>query len=279
MSDLIALEALKRDLEQSCLTGTIKRVEVREEKLLRGTDPQALQDALANARFTQVLRKGKYLLLKTDHGQTLIVSMQRDADLSCVPFPATDHDADAKLIITFDDGHTLDVTIPSMNDLLYYFPTTDERVMDPLRTVGPDPRDMSYMEFRRALSQRTEPTFPIWKALQAQHLIAGLDGALADEICFQARVRPDRRVSDLLRADWERLYDKMQKILKTVEQVGGNMDELDKRGFLMPRRGNDRGCPSGEGIAVLHFDGTNAAYYCPSCQEDAPWEGKKANFW
>lgn len=279
MSDLIAIEACKRDLEKTCLHGAIKRVEVREEKLLRGTDPHALQDALSNAHFTQVQRKGKFLLLKTDRGQTLIVSMNQDADFECVPYPATEHPSDTMLIVTFDDGHTMDLRIPSMNDLLYYFPTTDERVMEPLKALGPDPRDMSYMEFRKALSERTEPTFPIWKALQTQHLIAGLDQALADEICFQARVRPDRQVSDLLRADWERLYDKMQKILRTVEAVNGDMDELDKRGFLMPRRGNDRGCPSGEGIAVLHFDGTNASYYCPSCQEDAPWEGKKANFW
>lgn len=279
MSDLIAIEARKRDLEKTCLQGAITRVEVREEKVLRGTDPQALQEALANARFTRVMRKGKYLLMQTDHGQTLIVSMQEDADLSCVPFPATEHSADARLILTFDDGHTLDLRVPSMHDLFYYFPTTDERVMEPLRNVGPDPRDMSYTEFRKALSQRTEPSFPIWRALQAQHLISGLDPALADEICFQARIRPDRPVSELLRADWERLYDKMQKILRFVEQVNGDMDALDKRGFLMPRRGTDRGCPSGEGIAAIPFDAHHVAYYCPSCQEDAPWEGKKAKFW
>ncbi|MNX07656.1 Formamidopyrimidine-DNA glycosylase [compost metagenome] len=279
MSDLIAIEARKRDLEKTCLNGTLKRVDVRNAKLLRGIDPQALQQALVNARITQLQRKGKYLLLQTDRGQTLIVSMQEDADLACVPYPATEHSADAGLILTFDDGHTLDLRLPSMNDLFYYFSTTDERLMDPLKTVGPDPREMTFTEFRKALGERTEPSFPIWQALLSQHLISGLDPALADEICFQGRVRPDRPVSKLLKAEWERLYDKMQKILKTVSEVSGNMEELDKRGYLMPRRGNDRGCPSGEGIAVLHFPGSQTSYYCPSCQEDAPWEGKKANFW
>lgn len=279
MSDLIAIEARMRDLEKTCLNGVIKGVEVRDAKRLRGADPQALQQALANARITQVMRKGKYLLLKTDRGQTLIVSMHADADLACVPYPAVDHPAHATLILTFDDGHTLDLCIPTMNDLFYFFPTTDERVMEPLKAVGPDPREVSYMEFRKALGERSDPTLPIWRALITQHLISGLDPALADEICFQARVRPDRQVSDLLRADWERLYDKMQKILRTLEAVNGDMAELDKRGYLMPRRGTDRGCPSGEGMAVIHFTGTEASYYCPSCQEDAPWEGKKADFW
>ncbi len=278
MSDLIAIEARKRDLERTCLNGTIMRVEVRDEKLLRGTDPHALQDALARARFTQVLRKGKFLLLQTDRGQTLIVSMYADADLACVPSPATDHPTDARLIVHFDDGHSMDLRVPSMNDLLYFFPTTDERAMEPLQGLGPDPREMTYMDFRKALSEKIEPSTPLWIALLSQHRIAGLDPALADEICFQGRVRPDRPVSTLLRADWERLYDKMQKILKAVAELNGDMQELDRRGYLMPRRGNDRGCPSGEGISVLHLDGQKS-YFCPSCQEDAPWEGKKADFW
>lgn len=281
MSHLITIEERKRDVERSCLSGTIKRIEVLEPKLLRGADAGTLQNRLANHRIVDVQRKGKNLLFFTDAGQTLILSMDHDADLQCEAAPAFEHAPDARIIIHFDDGHTLDLRFPSLKDRFYFFPTTELKELDPIRDLGPEPQHLRYVEFRDRLDSKSYPNTTIHEALLDQRNLAGLNPELVDEICFQAGVRPDRKLGDLLRSEWESLFDRMQHVLKMVSLYthDGHPEELDRLGFLMPRRGTTRGCPkTGETLQVLHFQHSES-YFCPSCQPEGVSEEKKTGYW
>lgn len=276
MPELIQIEERQRMIRETCLGGTIKKAEVLDRNALRGLSPKELQETLANSRLVDVQHKGLNLLLFTDKGNMLVLTMQGGADVECQPAPVLEHSTDARVILHFDDDHTLDFRLPSLRDHFLFFPTTDVNVT-PLSEVGPEARDISYEAFRDQM--RANAHFTIFDFLNGQRYVSGLSPADIDEICFQARVRSDTHINHLLRTQVKTLYDKMQKILRRIEEVKGDFAQLDQFDFLMPRRGNDRGCPrDGSGLKVLHFDQARS-YYCPKCQVETPFDKKRMCYW
>lgn len=277
MAELLEVEQRKRLVHDTCLGGKITRIEVRKDEPLRGISADELQAKLANSHLVNIQRKGKNLVLITDRGSSLLFSMNEDADLSFQESPVTEHATDARIILHFDNGNTLDFRFPSLRDRFYFFPSTDLATLPPLQAVGPEPAELTYPEFRERL--KTCLDLPIHAILTSQQYLSGIGPAFADEICFQAGIRPDRRLGDLLHSEWESLYEQMQAVLRKAEEVQGDQRKLDQLGFLMPRRGTDRACPRcGGALEVLHF-GNVRSYFCPHCQDGQAKEAKKMRFW
>lgn len=277
MPELVEVEKRERMLRDRCVGMRIDHVEVRQPHALHGIDATELQHLLAKAHLVDVRRKGQNLVLVTDRGSSLVLTMHTDADLTIQEAPAPEHPSDARVILHFDDGHTLDVCMPSMRDRFFFFPTTDLDRLPPLRDLGPEATDIGFEAFRdgmRAHQQLSLNTF-----LTNQQYLSGLSQADADEICFQARVRPDRQISSLLKSDVEAMHDAMLTVLNRLREVEGRIADLEPFGFLMPRRGTDRGCPRcGSGLQVLLLEGERS-YYCPKEQEATPWDSKRMCFW
>lgn len=276
MSELPEIEA-RKDQVKGCLGGTIERVEVRHDHVLEGVNREELQNRLANGHLVDVQQVGKNLLFLTDRGTSLLLTMEEDATAVCLPSPAVEHPARAEVILTFQDGHALDFVIPNPKDKLYFFPTQDVREIPPLQELGPEPQEVDWMEFRKRLQDY--PEIPVWEALTIQRYLSGIGPGYADEILFHAHIRPGRKVCSLLRSEWESLYDAMQTVMKAAREVKGDRQKLDERGFLIERRGTDRGCPSCQGpLAVIHF-GKHSSYYCPHCQDGEEKKNAHEGFW
>jgi len=277
MLELAQLELREHRIRKTCLGGTIVRAEVSDDAALRGATPQELQDSLANSRIVDVRHKGMNLVLVSDKDQTLVLTMQHDADIECHGAPAVLHPTDARVILHFDDDHTLDFRLPSVRDHLLFFRTADLDAIPMLRDIGPEALTISFQEFRERLRAHAGST--IHSFLADPMNVSGLSPADIDEICFQARIRPDKRINQLLGSEVETIYDQMQKILGRIAQAHGNLSQLESFGYLMPRRGTDRGCPrDGSGLQVIHF-GSERSYYCPRCQEESPLDPKRHCFW
>ncbi|HBN07184.1 MAG TPA: hypothetical protein DD435_00575 [Cyanobacteria bacterium UBA8530] len=277
MSELPEIDQRRERMRKCCVAGKISEVEVLHENPLQGTDREELQRQLANTHIVDVQRKGRNILFFTDRGSTLLLTQNEDAEVACQQAPVTEHPSHTEIVIHFDDGHTLDFVFPSLKDKFYFFKTDDIRMMEPLQRLGPEPSEISFRDFHKRLETHSELT--VHGALTNGEYVSGIGPAYADEICFQAGIRPDRRLSSLLRADWERIYDKMQSVIAEAERVKGNPESLERKAFLTPRRGTDRGCPKCEGpLSVLHF-GPERSYFCPHCQDGHQAERKRMKFW
>lgn len=267
----------ERLLRDRCVGMKIRRVEVREPHALHGIDADDLQRQLANAQLVDVRHKGQNLVMLTDRGNSLLLTMRTDADVEVQDSPAPEHRAAARVILHFDDGHTLDLLMPSMRDRFFFFSTADLDRIPPLRDLGPEATEISFQDFRdgmRAHSMMSVNTF-----LTSPQYLSGLSQADADEICFQARLRPDRQIASLLKNDVEALYDAVQNTFQRLREVQGRIQDLEPFGFLMPRRGTDKGCPNcGGGLEMRLLEGERS-YYCPKDQEQVPWDPKRMCFW
>lgn len=277
MAELVRVQELERMIRETCLGGKIKKAEVRDEHALRGIRAQELQDTLANSHVVDVKHKGTNIVLMTDKGNSLVITMAADANVECRAAPVFFHGTDARVILHFDDEHTLDVCMPSLKDQFLFFPTTDLDRIEPLQHLGPEPQDILSEDFRQQMKEQQSRT--IFGFLSDQHNVSGLSPADIDEICFQARVRADTTIAHLLRSQVAAIFDQMQKVIGRIQEVQGDISRLEEFGYLMPNRGNDRGCPlDGSGLQVLHF-GQVRSYYCPKCQDKTPFDPKRMDFW
>lgn len=277
MPELVEVELRERMLRDRCIGTKIERVEVREPHALHGINAEDLQSKLANSHLVDVRHKGQNLVMVTDRGNSLLLTMHTDADVEIQESPAPDHAASARVILHFDDGRTLDVCMPTMRDRFFFFPTADLDRLPPLRDLGPEATEIPYEAFRDGM--RAHQKLSINTFLTSPQYLSGLSQADADEICFQAKLRPDRQISSLLKNDVEALYDAMQNVLNRLRQVEGRIADLELYGFLMPRRGTDKGCPScGSGLEMQLLEGERS-YFCPKEQTSVPWDPKRMCFW
>jgi formamidopyrimidine-DNA glycosylase len=102
-------------------------------------------------------------------------------------------------------------------------------------------------------------------ALMNQQVIAGIGNVYADEILLQSRIRPRARVEEITAKDLQRLFDAIQKVLRTAVRCKADPEAFPKD-FLIPNRGKNRNCPRcGGRIEKVTVSG-RSGYACPNCQ-------------
>ena len=100
--------------------------------------------------------------------------------------------------------------------------------------------------------------------LLRQDLVAGIGNLYADEILFQARLRPARPVESLRPPDVARLHGAIRAVLRRAT------DGLARSGrptaTLLDARGRGGACPRcGRALAAARVAG-RGTYYCRACQ-------------
>lgn len=230
-----------RSVFESCATGqAVCRVEVRDTGVLHGISARGLSDALKGQRFATPERRGKWLLARTDDGPTLVVHFGMTGRFVCAE-PEDPKETYDRVLFGLDSGNELRYRDQRKLKGLWlaHDEAAVERVLGPL---GPDAMAVGRDEFEAALTSRRGQLKP---ALTDQSVVAGLGNLLADEILWQARIRPDRQTRDLSQADRRRLYTEMRSTLRRAMKAGnvptrdswltGHRDDPDP---VCPRCGN-----------------------------------------
>src|SRR4051794_27142486 len=105
MPELPDVEIFRRHLARNGLHREIKRVEVRDRRVVRGFGPDRLRRVLRGSELTSTRRHGKNLLVSTD-GQWLVEHFGMTGYLERLP------DADAapghtRMLLHFADGSAI----------------------------------------------------------------------------------------------------------------------------------------------------------------------------
>lgn len=143
-----------------------------------------------------------------------------------------------------------------------------------LEGLGPDALAATPAHFRSALTGRRAPLKAV---LVDQRVLAGVGNIYADEICFAARLRPDRPAGDLRPAELRRLSAATRSVLEDAIEAGGSTlrderyrDVLGQAGFYQLQhkvygRGGQPCVTCGRPIERRAI-GAKSAYFCPRCQ-------------
>ena len=102
---------------------------------------------------------------------------------------------------------------------------------------------------------------PVKARLLDQKWISGVGNLLADEVLWQARIAPDRRVDTLSTEDLDRLRVQLRQAIRSAHSKGG----VHTGRFARVRR--DGVCPRcGHEPLQRATIGGRTTYWCPVCQ-------------
>jgi len=215
--ELPEVEVVRRGLSASATGSLITSLLPTGARTFRRHDPALLDRRLRGRRIDAVDRHGKYLLLRIERDQTLVVHLGMSGQLLVAP-AAGERPRHTHLVVGLGDREMRFVDPRTFGEV---FVTAGHGRPAELAHLGFDPLvdRMTPVRFAELLSGRRMQLKPL---LLGQRLVAGIGNIYADEILWAAGLRPDRLASDLSADEVETLLREMRALLRTSVRLGGS---------------------------------------------------------
>jgi formamidopyrimidine-DNA glycosylase len=255
--ELPDVEGFRRELADKLPGRRIRHVDVHDPGILRNTTPQSLGRRLANHRFSDPRRHGKWLILPTD-GPTLLIH----SGMTGHPYYAS-NDSELeryeRLRVSLDRGELRYADLRKLRGV--WLADGDDAAAEVMGPQGPDALGIGLRAFREALSGRRGR---LKSTLMDQSVIAGLGNLLTDEICWRAKLHPSHLIADVDDDELKRLHAAMTQVLRTAVRHG-RVPGLP-RWLTGARDEPDPSCPRC-GTRLKHDRvGGRTSMWCPRCQ-------------
>lgn len=221
MPELPEVETIRRELERDVVGKRFKEVVVTGTRTVRRQPKKQFSARLEGAKVAGVERRGKFLLLRLDSDDILVVHLRMSGQLLRVPTkePVAPH---THVVFTFTQGGQLRFVDPrTFGEVFVTSPETLEADAPEIVALGLDPVDqpISWTDFARLLKARR---MKLKAFLMDQTIIAGIGNIYSDEILFAAGLRYDRMSDTLSSQEIRRLYRAMIETLHDAIKYGGS---------------------------------------------------------
>jgi formamidopyrimidine-DNA glycosylase len=266
--ELPEVETTVRGLEKVLRGRELTRVEPRRADLRRAF-PAGLGQRMTGARVTALGRRGKYGLIDTDRGDTLVFHLGMSGKWRIDPQELQRHD---HLLIETDEGRAVVLNDPRRFGSVDLVPTSKLRDWGPIAELGPEPIEITAAELRVRLRGRSAP---IKALLLDQRVVAGLGNIYACEALHRARISPRRTAGRLSAAAVERLVKATHRVIDEAIEAGGStlrdyarpdgeLGYFSKRFAVYDREGQP--CAQCSTRIRRIVQGGRSTFYCPKCQ-------------
>ncbi len=188
---------------------------------LRWAMPPNLADRLTGARVEGFRRRAKYILMRLDGGDSMLLHLGMSGRMLIGPANPNSITLHEHLVMQTDDGWRVGFVDPRRFGSVDLVPTGAEDAHRLLAALGPEPLgdELNTTILARALAGKRTP---IKAALLDQRLIAGLGNIYVCEALFRARIAPDRQAATLSRAAIARLVTEIKATLTEAIAAGGS---------------------------------------------------------
>ena len=267
MPELPEVETTVRGLEKVLLGRRIRRVELRRPDLRRAF-PAGLGQRLTGATITALRRRGKYGLIDTDRGDTMVFHLGMSGKWRVDPQELLPHD---HLVLETDQGRLLALNDPRRFGSVDLVRTEEVETIEPVSGLGPEPTELDAGSLHRQLHGRSAP---IKTLLLDQRLAAGLGNIYVCEALHRAHINPRRAAGRLSRQSVERLVPAIREVIEEAITAGGStlrdyarpdgeLGYFSKRFSVYDREGKQCACG---GTVRRIVQGGRSTFYCASCQ-------------
>ena len=275
MPELPEVETVARGLRASLVGRTITGVEVSWARTLVPPDPVAFARRLVGQVISGVGRRGKWILIALDDGDTLLVHLRMTGQLVLESVDSPD-DRHVRVLFSLDDGWWLRFSDQRKFGRMVL--TSDPQSQ--LGGLGPEPLEDGFTAERleEMLARRRGRIKPL---LLNQRFVAGLGNIYADESLWRAGVHPLRQAGGLGSVEVRRLHRGIRSVLQAAIDSGGTT--LADSAYRQPdgRSGEfydllavygREGQPCVRCGATIEriVVGQRGTHYCPCCQPPAP---------
>jgi formamidopyrimidine-DNA glycosylase len=278
MPELPEVETIRLALEPRIVGRRFDEVEIRDPRLVRPFEPQAVAAELEGERIGSLERRGKYLVVRFESGRALLMHLRMTGSLRHAVQGLADDDPYRRAVVRLDDGS--DVAYKDVRRFGTWHLLEPEEVEPYLaERLGVEPLGRAFTS--RWLAGRLEGRrAPIKAALLDQRTVAGLGNIYVDEALWRARNHPVRPATELDLDDVRRLTRSIKDALRAgIARQGATLRDYAKpdggRGrmqdaFRVYGREGEPCTRCGTPIDKIRVAG-RGTWYCPACQRLAPY--------
>jgi formamidopyrimidine-DNA glycosylase len=270
MPELPEIMSRTKELKAELMGKMIRKIEVLQPKCLNIPAATFIK-SLTHATISDVISKGKWILINTNQGWWL-ENMGMGGEMLLVTRESLPKKF--RLLFDFTDGRTLSINY-------WWFGYSHFIKKNPLENhpmvnkLGPNALDISEVEFANLIhAQRGR----IKSVLIDQSRLAGIGNAYIHDILFLAGIHPLRASNSLEEKEITKLYDAIHKGLVPSLAKGGAWYELNiygKPGGFQQKDilvGYQAGspCPHCRTPIEKIQTGSTSSFICPQCQVISP---------
>ncbi|MEH7108157.1 DNA-formamidopyrimidine glycosylase [Bacillus sp. JJ1764] len=274
MPELPEVETVRKTLKNLVLHKTIQSITINWPKIIKSpVETEQFMDALKGETIEDVGRRGKFLILYTNHYALVShLRMEGRYGLFSKDEPSDKH---THVIFHFSDGTELRYRDVRKFGTMHLYKKGEEFLKPPLVQLGPEPFSEEFTkEYLEAKLKQTSRK--IKPALLDQNLLVGLGNIYVDEALFRSAIHPERIASSLTEEEVTILHKEIIATLSEAVKMGGSTirSYVNSQGeigmfqlelFAYGRKGEECkrcGTPL-EKITV----GGRGTHYCPNCQK------------
>jgi formamidopyrimidine-DNA glycosylase len=211
--ELPEVETVARSLAPLLTGRRVLTAEFRCLRVLRG-DPDTAARRIAGRKVTGIRRSGKHILIDLDKGMCFAVHLGMTGKLLMNGAPGKHTHA----ILTLDRGVLLYDDSRQFGRL-----EVCEGVPDRLAKLGPEPLEVSALDFTTALRKRKTRLKAL---LLDQTFVRGVGNIYADEALFRAGIHPLTRANTLSKPRAAGLHHAIQEVLaEAIESRGSSISD------------------------------------------------------
>ena len=267
MPELPEVENARRYLMEIGLAGrTFTMANIGWSKSVRYPDLEDFVLGLPGRIVEAINRRGKYLLLGLNTGETLVLHLGMTGGIRVHPKtqPAPSM---VRHTLELDDGRELRFIDPRKFGHLWLVDDLQKAVPE----MGLEPLDRGFSPelLARELAGRGAP---IKALLLEQSVIAGLGNLYADEALYLARIHPERRGSSLTPEEVAGLKDCIVRALTVAlaqydrsRQAAWPDPPLGLATWTIPRKAGEPCVRCGTPMESIRIR-ARGTYFCPGCQ-------------
>jgi formamidopyrimidine-DNA glycosylase len=273
MPELPEVETLVRVLRPALRGKHIAKVIVQDRRVLE-TSASALRRRLRGRRIEELARRGKWILVELDSGDSLLIQLRMTGQVRLVPPGGANY---VRLEFHLAEGGRFWYSdTRCLGRVALLSPAALAQRLSPAHQ-GPDALAITPAELARRLKATSRN---IKTTLLDQRVVAGIGNIYADESLHAAGLHPETPANRLSPADVRRLRRAFRRILRSAVRKGGSTlrdgryeSAQGTAGFFQQqhrvygREGEPcRRC--GTPISRKRIRGliNRSSYFCPTCQ-------------
>ena len=263
MPEMPDVEMMRRYLDRTSLHKRIKNCRVLDAAILDHISKPDFESTLKGNRFVESLRHGKHILVRLETGGWLALHFGMTGFLI---FYKKEEDTSGHIRASFDFSDNGCLGYDSVRKLGRIGITENPTAYAKAKNLGIDALDKD-ATFDMFLQTALKNPAGAKTFLMRQDVLSGIGNIYSDEICFQAKIHPKKKIGELKKTELATLFHSIQHVLKTAIDHNADPDKLPGS-FLTPFRTKKGKCPvCGGNVAQMKING-RTAYFCPACQKD-----------
>jgi formamidopyrimidine-DNA glycosylase len=227
-------------------------------------DEDLLAERIENEAIDSVQRHGTYIVVRFRSDANLVFHMGSEGEIY-LDSQTTPPREDSKIRLQFAAGRELRFAssgrgvVNLVENGGFTEGTLDHLGIDPLS------EDLTADVFIRLAAEH--PRSSLKGLLMNEQAIAGIGNEYADEICFQAGLRPDLKVSEMSEKQLARVHRYLQRVLRraTLHWQAAHADP----GWLINHRAKGEACPRCRNKLKAKSVSGKKTFMCVRCQRAA----------